>query len=120
MFNDLKARGVADVLIAVTDGLKGLPKALGVVFPATTLQTCIVHLMRNSLDLASWEERKLLAAALKPIYSAPSAEAAAAELDAFEAGPRGRKFPAVVAAWRRAWDRVIPFFAFAPPIRRVI
>lgn len=76
--------------------------------------------MRNSLEFASWKERKLLAAALKPIYTAPSAEAAAAELDAFEAGPWGRKFPTVVAAWRRAWDRVIPFFAFAPPIRRVI
>ena len=120
VFNDLKTRGVADILIAVTDGLKGLPEALGVVFPATTLQTCIVHLMRNSLEFASWKERKLLAAALKPIYTAPSAEAAAAELDAFEAGPWGRKFPTVVAAWRRAWDRVIPFFTFAPPIRRVI
>jgi putative transposase len=120
VFNDLKTRGVADILIAVTDGLKGLPEALGVVFPATTLQTCIVHLMRNSLEFASWKERKLLAAALKPIYTAPSAKSAAAELDAFEAGPWGCKFPTVVAAWRRAWDRVIPFFAFAPPIRRVI
>ena len=120
VFNDLKTRGVADILIAVTDGLKGIPEALAAVFPATTLQTCIVHLIRNSLDFASWKERKLLAAALKPIYTAPSAEAAAAELDAFEAGPWGRKFPTVVAAWRRAWDRVIPFFAFAPSIRRVI
>ncbi len=120
VFNDLKTRGVADILIAITDGLKGLPEALAAVFPATTLQTCIVHLIRNSLDFASWKERKLLAAALKPIYTAPSAEAAAAELDAFEAGPWGRKFPTVVAAWRRAWDRVIPFFAFAPSIRRVI
>ena len=120
VFNDLKTRGAADILIAVTDGLKGLPEALAAVFPATTLQTCIVHLIRNSLDFASWKERKLLAAALKPIYTAPSAEAAAAELDAFEAGPWGSKFPTVVAAWRRAWDRVIPFFAFAPSIRRVI
>ena len=120
VFNDLKTRGVADILIAVTDGLKGIPEALAAVFPATTLQTCILHLIRNSLDFASWKERKLLAAALKPIYTAPSAEAAAAELDAFEAGPWGRKFPTVVAAWRRAWDRVIPFFAFAPSIRRVI
>ena len=120
VFNDLKTRGVADILIAVTDGLKGIPEALAAVFPATTLQTCIVHLIRNSLDFASWKERKLLAAALKPIYTAPSAEAAAAELDAFEAGSWGRKFPTVVAAWRRAWDRVIPFFAFAPSIRRVI
>ena len=120
VFNDLTTRGVADILIAVTDGLKGLPEALATVFPATTLQRCVVHLIRNSLDFASWKERKLLAAALKPIYTAPSAEAAAAELDAFEAGPWGRKFPTVVAAWRRACDRVIPFFAFAPSIRRVI
>ena len=120
VFNDLKTRGVADILIAVTDGLKGMAEALAAVFPATTLQTCIVHLIRNSLDYASWKDRKALAAAIKPIYTAPSAEAAQAELDTFEAGPWGTKFPTVVAAWRRAWDRVIPFFAFPPPIRRVI
>ncbi len=120
VFNDLKTRGVADILIAVTDGLKGIPEALAAVFPATTLQTCIVHLIRNSLDYASWKDRKALAAALKPIYTAPSAEAAAAELDALEAGPWGKRFPTVVATWRRAWDRVIPFFAFSPAVRRVI
>ena len=120
VFNDLKTRGVADILIAVTDGLKGMAEALAAVFPATTLQTCIVHLIRNSLDYASWKERKALAAAIKPIYTSPSAEAAQAELDAFAAGPWGAKFPTVVAAWRRAWDRVIPFFAFPPPIRKVI
>jgi putative transposase len=120
VFNDLKTRGVGDVLIAVTDGLKGIGEALAAVFPATTLQTCIVHLIRNSLDYASWKDRKALAAALKPVYTAASAEAALAELDAFEQGAWGRKFPTVVAAWRRAWDRAIPFFAFAPPVRRVI
>ena len=120
VFNDLKTRGVADILIAVTDGLKGMPEALAAVFPATTLQTCIVHLIRNSLDYASWKDRKALAAAIKPIYTAPSAEAALAGLDAFEQGPWGEKFPTVAAAWRRAWDRVIPFFAFPPAIRRVI
>ena len=120
IFNDLKTRGVADILIAVTDGLKGMGEALEAVFPATILQTCIVHLIRNSLDYASWKERKALAAAIKPIYTAPSAEAAQAELDAFAAGPWGTKFPTVVAAWRRAWDKVIPFFAFPAPIRRVI
>ena len=120
VFNDLKTRGVADILIAVTDGLKGIPEALAAVLPATTLQTCIVHLIRNSLDYASWKDRKALAAALKPIYTAPSAEAAAAELDALEAGAWGQKFPTVVATWRRAWDRVIPFFAFSPAVRRVI
>jgi len=120
VFNDLKTRGVADILIAVTDGLKGMPEALGTGFPATTLQTCIVHLIRNSLDYASWKDRKALAAAIKPIYTAPSAEAAQAELEAFEAGPWGQKFPTVAAAWHRNWDKVIPFFAFPPEIRRVI
>ena len=120
VFNDLKTRGCNDILIAVTDGLKGMPEALGAVFPATTLQTCIVHLIRNSLDYASWKDRKALAAAIKPTYTAPSAEAAQAELDAFEQGDWGKKFPTVVASWRRAWDRVIPFFAFPPDVRRVI
>ena len=120
VFNDLKTRGVGDILIAVTDGLKGMGEALGAVFPATTLQTCIVHLIRNSLDYASWKDRKALAAAIRPIYSAVSAEAAEAALDEFEQGTWGRKFPTVVAAWRRAWDRVIPFFAFPPEVRRVI
>jgi putative transposase len=120
VFNDLKTRGVGDILIAVTDGLKGMAEALAVAYPATTLQTCIVHLIRNSLDYASWKERKQLAAAIKPIYTAPSAEAAQAELDAFESGPWGQKFPTVVASWRRAWSNVIPFFAFPPAVRRVI
>jgi transposase-like protein len=120
VFNDLKTGGVSDILIAVTDGLKGIGEALGAVFPATTLQTCIVHLIRNSLDFATWKDRKALAQALRPIYSAISAEAAAVELEAFEQGPWGRKYATVVATWRRAWDRVIPFFAFAPAVRRVI
>jgi putative transposase len=114
VFNDLKARGVSDILIAVTDGLTGMPAALAAVFPRTTLQTCIVHLIRNSLDYASWKDRKQLAAALRPIYAAVSAEAALAALDAFADSEWGRKFPTVVA------DQVIPFFTFPPEIRRVI
>ena len=120
VFNDLKTRGVDDVLIAVTDGLKGVPEALAAVFPRTTLQTCVVHLIRNSLEFAGWKDRKPLAQALRPIYTAINAEAAQAELDAFEAGDWGQRYPTVVATWRRAWDRVIPFFAFAPEVRRVI
>jgi putative transposase len=120
VFNDLKTRGVGDVLIAVTDGLKGIGEALAAVFPATTLQTCIVHLIRNSLSYASWKERKALAAAIKPIYTASSAEAAEAALDAFEAGSWGERFPTVAASWRRAWSHVVPFFAFPPDVRRVI
>ena len=120
VFNDMKTRGCNDVLIAVTDGLKGMGEALEVVYPQTTLQTCIVHLIRNSLDYANWKDRKPLAAAIKPIYTAPSAEAALAALDAFENGSWGKKFPTVVASWRRVWDKVIPFFAFPPEVRRVI
>ena len=120
VFSDLKARGCQDILIAVTDGLKGMSEALAAVFPATTLQTCIVHLIRHSLEFANWKERKPMAAALRPIYTAPSAEAASAALEAFERGPWGRKFPTVVASWRRAWTHVIPFFAFPPDVRRVI
>jgi transposase-like protein len=120
VFADLKARGCQDILIAVTDGLKGMSEALAAVFPATTLQTCIVHLIRHSLDFGNWKERKPLATALRPIYTAPSAEAAAAALDAFAQGPWGVKFPTVVASWRRAWPQVIPFFAFPPDVRRLI
>lgn len=120
VFTDLRTRGLGDILIAVTDGLKGMPEALGAIYPATTLQTCIVHLIRNSLDYASWKERRALAMAIKPIYTAPGADAAMAELEAFEAGPWGTKFPTVVASWRRAWTHVIPFFAFPPDVRRIL
>jgi transposase-like protein len=120
VFTDVKTRGCHDILIAVTDGLKGMSDALAAVFPATTLQTGIVHLIRHSLDFANWKERKPLAAALRPIYGAASAEAASAALDTFERGAWGQTFPTVVASWRRAWPHVIPFFAFPPDIRRVI
>jgi len=120
VFNDLKTRGCGDILIAVVDGLKGLAEAIEVAFPATTVQTCIVHLIRNSLDYASWKDRKAVAAALRPVYTAPSDTAALAELDAFAAGPWGAKYPTIVQSWRRAWENVIPFFVFPPEVRRVI
>jgi transposase-like protein len=120
VFSDLKTRGCRDILIAVTDGLKGMSEALAAVFPETTLQTCIVHLIRHSLDFANWKERKPMATALRTIYGAPSADAAGAALDAFERGPWGQRFPTVVAAWRRAWTHVIPFFAFPPEVRKVV
>ena len=120
VFTDLKTRGCLDILIAVTDGLKGMSEALGAVYPATTLQTCIVHLIRHSLDFANWKERQPLAKALRPIYAAPHAEAALAALDTFATSAWGVRFPTVVASWRRAWTHVIPFFAFPPDVRRVI
>jgi putative transposase len=120
VFADLQARGCRDILIAVTDGLKGMEEALTAVFPETTLQTCIVHLLRQSLDFANWKQRKPLAAALRTIYAAPSADLALRALDSFERSEWGKRFPTIGAAWRRAWPRVIPFFAFPPEIRRVI
>src|SRR5499427_2629631 len=93
VFTDLKTRGCQDILIAVTDGLTGMEEALGAVFPQTTLQTCIVHLLRHSLDSANWKERKPLALALRPIYTAPSADAAAAALEAFAERLWGARFP---------------------------
>lgn len=120
VFNELKNRGCQDILIAVVDGLKGLPEAINVVFPKTTVQTCIVHLMRNSLDYAGWKDRKLVAAALKPIYAAANEQQAREALAAFAAGPWGTKYPTIVAAWERAWEHVVPFFIFPPDIRRVI
>ncbi len=119
VMNDLKNRGVEDVLIAVVDGLKGFPDAINAVFPETTVQTCIVHLMRNSLDFASWKDRKELAASLKLIYAALDDTAAEAALTTFEAGPWGRKYPAIGQIWRRAWSEVIPFFAFPKDVRRI-
>ena len=120
VFADLQARGCQDILIAVTDGLKGMPEALAAVFPATTLQTCVVHLIRQTLEYAGGRERRELVGALRPIYTAPTADAASAALDDFARGPWGVKLPGAVAAWRRAWAHVIPFFAFPPDVRRVI
>lgn len=120
VMNELKARGVGDILIAVVDGLKGFPDAITAVFPDTVVQTCIVHLIRNSTQLASWKDRKALAAALKPIYQADHAEAAEQALSDFENGPWGERFPTVAQSWRRNWEHVIPFFAFAAPVRKII
>jgi putative transposase len=97
-----------------------MEEALAVTYRETTLQTCVVHLIRNSLSYAGWKDRKELAAALKPIYTAVSAESAEEELEGFAQGPWGKKFPTIVPAWRRAWDKVIPFLAFPPEVRRVL
>jgi putative transposase len=120
VMNELKNRGVEDILIAVVDGLKGFPDAVNAVFPETTVQTCIVHLLRNSLDFASWKDRKDLAREMKAIYAAIDDHAAEAALTAFENSFWGRKFPAIGQMWRRAWQQVIPFFAFPKDARRII
>lgn len=120
VMNELKNRGVEDILIAVVDGLKGFPDAINAVFPETSVQTCIVHLLRNSLDFASWKDRRDLARALKLIYSAIDDTAAEAALSSFEAGFWGQKFPAIGSMWRRVWPEVIPFFAFPKDVRRII
>lgn len=120
VMNELKNRGVEDVLIAVVDGLKGFPDAITAVFPQATVQTCIVHLLRHSLDFVSWKDRKPVAAALKDIYRAVDAAAGEAALAAFEEGLWGRKYPAIGQSWRRAWGEVIPFYAFPGDVRRIL
>ncbi len=119
VMNDLRTRGVQDILIAVVDGLKGFPEAIGAAFPETTVQTCIVHLIRSSLAFVSWKDRKVIMPDLKAIYRAETAEAALDRLGEFETvwGPR---YPAIGQAWRRAWEHVIPLFAFPPAIRKMI
>ena len=120
VMNELRNRGVEDVLIAVVDGLKGFPEAILAVFPEATIQTCVVHLLRHSLDFVSYKDRKAVAAALKDIYRAVDAAAGEAALAAFDAGPWGRRYPAIGQSWRRAWNEVIPFYAFPGDVRRIL
>src|ERR1700741_2385762 len=117
--NELKARGVNDILIAVVDGLKGFPEAITSVYPQTLVQTCIVHLIRNSLAFVSWKDRKAILPSIKAIYRAESADAALLRLAEFEA-EWGKRYPAIGQIWRNAWEHVVPFFAFAPGIRKMI
>lgn len=120
VMTELKNRGTQDILIAVVDGLKGFPEAIESVFPQAEVQTCIVHLIRYSMQFASWKERKPIAKALKPVYQAENAAQAAQRLEAFEASEWGQKYPAITQAWQRKWEQVIPFFAFAPAVRKII
>jgi len=120
VMTELKSRGVEDILIAVVDGLKGFPDAILAVFPEATVQTCIVHLLRQSLAFVSYKDRKAVAAALKEVYRATDAAAGEAALAAFEDGPWGRKYPAIGQSWRRAWGEVVPFYAFPGDVRRLL
>jgi putative transposase len=120
VMNELKGRGINDILIAVVDGLKGFPEAINAVFPQTVVQTCIVHLLRHSMDFAAWKDRKSVAQALRAVYRATDANAGQTALDAFAEGTWGAKYPAIAQSWRRNWNLVIPFFAFPEAVRRII
>jgi putative transposase len=120
VMNELRSRGVEDLLLAVVDGLKGFPEAIQAVFPEAVVQTCIVHLLRQSLAFVAYKDRKAVAAALKAIYQAVDATAAEAALTAFEAEFWGQKYPAIGQSWRRAWTEVVPFYAFSVEIRRLL
>lgn len=119
VLNDLRRRGVEDVLISCVDGLKGFPEAIEATFPKAWVQTCIVHLIRASLRYVGYRDKRKVAAALRPIYTAPNADAALEELDRFEAD-WGARYPAAVQAWRAAWEHVTPFLALPEDLRRTV
>src|SRR5947209_957116 len=119
VLSELKHRGVRDILICCVDGLKGFPEAIEAIFPNTTVQTCIVHLIRHSLKYVPRREREQVARDLKPIYTAIDADAAHQALERFDE-QWGQRFPVITQAWLNAWEYVIPFLAFPPEARRVI
>ena len=119
VISELKNRGVQDILIACCDGLKGFPQAIEAVFPKTVVQTCIVHMIRNSMRFVGWVQRKAVCAELRNVYSAPTEQAGLAELDAFEA-KYAQRYPAIASSWRSNWERVRPFFDFPADLRRLI
>lgn len=120
VMNELRNRSVEDILLAVVDGLKGFPDAIRAVFPEAMVQTCIVHLLRRSLDFVSYKDRKLVAAAFKGIYRAIDAAAGEAALGALEEGHWGRRYPAIAQSWRHAWSEVVPFYTFPADVRRIL
>src|SRR3954453_18946736 len=119
VLNDLRRRGVQDVVISCVDGLKGFPEAIEATFPEAWVQPCIVHLIRASLRYVNYRDRKKVAAALRPIYSAANADQAAVELERFDS-QWGQRYPAAVRAWRDAWQQVIPFLALPEELRRAV
>jgi putative transposase len=119
VLNDLKQRGVRDILICCVDGLGGFPEAIEAIFPPTTVQTCIVHLIRHSLKYVPRREREQVARDLKPIYTAVDADAAHEALERFDE-KWGARFPVITKAWLDAWECVIPFLEFPDEVRRVI
>jgi putative transposase len=119
VLNDLAQRGVEDVLIACVDGLAGFPEAIEAVFPQTWVQTCIVHQIRSSMRYVSYSDRRKVAAALKPIYRAPNADAALVELERFEEA-WGERYPMIADAWRARWQHITPFLALTEDLRRIV
>jgi putative transposase len=119
VLSDLKQRGVQDILICCVDGLKGFPEAIEAIFPATTVQTCIVHLIRHSLKYVPRRQYDQVAKDLKPIYTATDVDAAQEALERFDQ-KWGTQLPPVIKAWRENWEYVIPFMAFPPDVRRVV
>lgn len=119
VLTEIRNRGVVDVLIVCCDGLSGFPDAIESVWPQATVQTCVVHLIRNAMRYVSYTDRKKVAAALKPIYTAPTIDAAGDALDTFEL-EWGDRYGAVVAMWRSHWERFVPFLQFDPAIRKVV
>ena len=120
MCAELANRGIKDVLIVCCDGLTGLPEAIEATWPQATVQTCVVHLIRAATRFVSYSDRKAVAAALRPIYQAPSEEAAWEALETFEASELGQRYPAAVRTFTDSWERFTPFLAFPPMVRRVI
>jgi transposase-like protein len=119
IMNELKNRGVQDILLAAVDGLTGFPEAINAVFPKTEVQLCIVHMVRNSVRFVPYKDRKAVTAGLKTIYLAPSAELAAEALEEF-AKVWDAKYPMISKSWRNRWTEVIPFFKFSPEIRKAV
>jgi transposase-like protein len=117
---DLRNRGVTDVCFVCVDGLSGMPAAISAVWPQAIVQTCIVHLIRASMRYSSKRHLTALLAALRPIYQAPTLEAARVALEEMEAGEIGQRYPAIPRAWRAAWDEFTPFLAYSPEIRKVL
>jgi len=117
---ELANRGLEDVLIVACDGLKGFPEAIEATWPNSIVQTCVVHLIRAAMRFVSYKDRKALAAAFRPMYTAPNAKAAKEVLEEFKSSELGQRYPAAVATWENAWEQFIPFLAFPPMLRRVI
>ncbi len=116
---ELKNRGVQDIFIACVDGLKGFPEAIEAVFPQTAVQLCLVHMVRHSLNYVTWKRRPEVAADLRRIYTAATADEAEQRLGEFEAKWDADYLP-IGQSWRRNWERITPFFDFPPEVRKVI